>query len=135
MAKHKKLEFKISPMLPKPTEAYAGQTYIDAVSEKIHYYTGEEWVPVEYSRRIVQETDSAASYKTTCQNCGAPHEPRAVKCDYCGSFFVPMQRHDETEREEMPTIRYWDGEKWTYEVRNPMKDVHTKSLPTKNVRW
>ena len=38
-------KFKVSPMLASPTEPYEGQTYM--ASEKVYYYTGEEWVQAE----------------------------------------------------------------------------------------
>lgn len=39
------VKFKILPMRASPTEPYEGQTYM--TSEKIYYYTGEEWVQAE----------------------------------------------------------------------------------------
>lgn len=39
------VKFKVSPMRAIPTEPYEGQTYM--ASEKIYYYTGEEWVQAD----------------------------------------------------------------------------------------
>lgn len=32
-------------------------------------------------------TNSASKYPTVCPNCGAPHNPSMVCCEYCGTFF------------------------------------------------
>ena len=70
----------------------AGSIKFDPGPSRVQVFNGDQWI---FTARVKQEEDSeykvwekidTKKYPVVCPNCGAPHNPNEMRCEYCGGY-------------------------------------------------
>ena len=81
------LKFNVCPSLRSILVPHLldGQVVYEQESKKMYLFNDNAWI--ELGKPATDSSQVYKKYPTVCPNCGAPHNPSTVCCEYCGTFF------------------------------------------------
>lgn len=81
------LKFNVCPSLRSILNPHLldGQVVYEQESQKMYLFNDNAWI--ELGKPATDSSQVYKKYPTVCPNCGAPHNPSMVCCEYCGTFF------------------------------------------------